>query len=355
MIVGDKNVVRVADLERDGVLALARFLLGLQRQKLPVSDAIEADLGSHMVFDRRLVHAPWCLGVGDIDAGIGVGAGAPEVGERAAAAVRHPQTRVLACPALGGVGVGRSVGVVGVEPRSVVEVGAVAALELDVIDHRVGARSPQQRCGARIDPAGVETQTRDDVVALGARLHQGLGRANALIAWSAVRQHDLGQVGVQTDQHRVRPQSQGLGDHIEPRRKIEDTMAVDGALEGGGVVGEVVALGAERADIGPLRHGGQSPDRRSGRPGRRDGLRLHLRLGRAHLAQARQGQAMVEGHHPIGRTLARHGLAAVAKANERGSLDRRRALEPDLGVDAGFVGNDDPGPGDVLEPDVLAP
>jgi hypothetical protein len=61
VIVGDQDVVGVADLQRDGVLALAGLLLGLRRQELPVGHPVEADLGADVVLDRGLVDAPGVL------------------------------------------------------------------------------------------------------------------------------------------------------------------------------------------------------------------------------------------------------------------------------------------------------
>ena len=97
--VRDRDPARVPDLERQGEAALAALLLGLQRVELPVRDAVELHLVADVVLARHLVDAAARRRVRHQQAGLRERARGPEVEERAAAAVGHPQARVLAVPA----------------------------------------------------------------------------------------------------------------------------------------------------------------------------------------------------------------------------------------------------------------
>ena len=81
--------------------ARRRFLLGLRRVEVPVLDAIELDLVEQMVLGRQLVDVSGRRRVGDVEARLREGVRRPDVGERAAAAARHPDARVLRAPASG--------------------------------------------------------------------------------------------------------------------------------------------------------------------------------------------------------------------------------------------------------------
>ena len=55
VIVGDRDVLRPADLQRHGFRALVRLLLGLRRVEVPVLDVIELDLVEEVMLGRQLV------------------------------------------------------------------------------------------------------------------------------------------------------------------------------------------------------------------------------------------------------------------------------------------------------------
>ena len=67
VIVGDRDVLRVVDLEGDRLGAGRRFLFGLRRVELPVLDAIQLDLAEEMVLGRQLVDVPRRRRVGDVE------------------------------------------------------------------------------------------------------------------------------------------------------------------------------------------------------------------------------------------------------------------------------------------------
>jgi len=70
---------------------------------------VELDLGPHMVLVGKFKDMAGSLGVGDIESRLRVRIGSPDVGEGSAAALRHPQTRILPVPSLAQVRVGRAV------------------------------------------------------------------------------------------------------------------------------------------------------------------------------------------------------------------------------------------------------
>jgi hypothetical protein len=89
VVIGDQNVVAVTNVERDRILALARFLLGLRSKKFPMGDMIEHKFRADMVLARHLIDMARRVAVGDQHPSLRIGIGAPEIGEGAAAAT-HP-------------------------------------------------------------------------------------------------------------------------------------------------------------------------------------------------------------------------------------------------------------------------
>ena len=99
------------------------------------------------------------------------------------------------------IGIGRVVVVVRIGAA------AMAAQQAHIVDQRIGARLPQHADGARIDAAGRDSEAADDVGAARGRRNDRLGRAHALEARRAILQVELGQGGMQPDEHRVRLQA----------------------------------------------------------------------------------------------------------------------------------------------------
>jgi hypothetical protein len=79
-----------------------------------------------------------------------------------------------------------------------------------------------------------------------------LGEPTALVAGRGVEQVDLGERGMQADQHRVRFQHERVADGVLAAGKVEHAVGVDGLLDRGGVVGDAVALDAEGVDVDPF-------------------------------------------------------------------------------------------------------
>jgi hypothetical protein len=131
VIVGEQDVLRVADLQRHRVGAVADLLLGLRGEEFPVLDIVEHELVAHVVLDRDLVDVARRLGVADVEAGRGEGVGAPDIGEGAAAAIGHPDAGILRVP----TAVGHRIAAAGLGRAQRLAVGggrAAAAHDLDV-------------------------------------------------------------------------------------------------------------------------------------------------------------------------------------------------------------------------------
>ena len=354
--VGDQDIVGIANLQRGRVAAFAPLSFGLRRQQFPVGDAVERDFAADMMLDRRLDDAAWSLRVGNQDAGMREGAGAPDIGEGAAAALRHPEAGILPVPAPRGIRIARGVVVVGDDARAVEQVGAVPTLELDVVDHRLGARFPEQRRRSLVGAIAVDADALDDRIAALRAFHHRLGRAHALKGGRSIGQDDLRQAGVKAHQHAVGPQPQRVADPVETGRQIDGAMRVDRLLQGGGVVRPVVAFRTQSADADPVADRRQGADRRSG-SGRQgaDGRGLQVGPVAPHAARAGQRQPIGEAVHLIGCALAGDGAAAFPEAGEDGHVGRHDILEADLSIDILLVRDDDAGFRYIFEAHVLAP
>ena len=283
-----------------------------------------------MMLGRQLVDMARRRGVRHVEARRRQRVGRPDRREGAAAAVGDPDARILAVEARPRI----------VEPdrAALGQHGAAAALDLDVVDQRGLARPPQQGRGARIDAAGPQPEPGHDRVAAPRALDQRLGAADAHVGRALVGQVDMGQARMQRDQHAVGPQLERVADAVAPHRQVEHAVAVDRALERRRVVGLVVALDAQVADIDPLGHRRQRADRRLA-PRRHLGERGHRHVGRKLARRAEPGEleAMGKVAHAVVPALAGDDPAAVAKAGEHRGVARHRVVEPDLGEDAVLV------------------
>ena len=145
VVVGDRDVLRVADLEGHGLGARRRFFLGLRRVELPVLDAIELDLAEQMMLGRQLVDVPGRRRVGDVEPRLRVGVRGPDVVERAAAAARHPDARVLRAPAPRANARARALGAEQRRADGRRKERAGEPVDLDVVEERVLARPSTAR------------------------------------------------------------------------------------------------------------------------------------------------------------------------------------------------------------------
>ena len=132
--------------------------------------------------------------------------------------------------------------------------GAVAAEEAHVVHHGICAGHPFGGDGARIDAVGVEADAGDDVGSVLGSFEERLGTADALKSRSAVGEEDAGDAGLQADENGVGLQRDRVRDAILAGGKINRAVSGDGLAERGGVVGDAIAAGAERADVDPGVH-----------------------------------------------------------------------------------------------------
>ena len=233
--------------------------------------------------------------------------------------------------------------VVGVPARAVGIVGAVPAQEAHIIHQRVAAGLPKRRHRARIDAAGEKPDARHDIVAAPGRFQQRPGRTDAGKAGRIVRQVNLGDGGVQPDQHRVGFQPDGVTHDVAATGQVQHLVRVDRLLQGRGVVGLVVAHHPQSVDIDPFAGRGQCPD--GGAEGGGKEIQLVAVPARADLAHRTgrgQNQAMLECAHGIGTGAIERcqRSAAFPEAREYRCVGGDRRLKTDLGIDVFLVGND---------------
>ena len=354
--IGNQDIVGVTNFQRSGVTAFAPLSFGLRGQQFPVGHPVQRNLAADMMFDRRLNDPSGRFRVGNQDAGMREGAGAPYIGEGAAAALRHPQAGILPVPAPRRIGVARRVVVIGIDARAIEQVGAMPALEFDIIDHRLLAGLPQQGGRPLVGAVAVDADALDDRIAALCAFDDGLGRADALKPWRPVRQNDLRQAGVQAYQHRVWAQAQSVTDAIEAGRQVDDAMGVDRPLQRVGVIRPVISLRAQRTHADPVADRGQRADRGVARSWQGiERCRLHGGFIGAHAPRAGQGQPIGEAVDLIGDARSLLGAATVPEMREHRHVGNHHILEANLRIDILFIGDDDAGLGDIFKAHVLAP
>ena len=96
--VGELEVARAVDLQGQGLGAFLPLLLELHRVEPPVGGVANDHLVADVVLEGHRVHPAARGGVRDEHAGLGVGAGGPDVLEGSAAAVGDPEAGGLAVP-----------------------------------------------------------------------------------------------------------------------------------------------------------------------------------------------------------------------------------------------------------------
>ena len=185
VIVGDGNVAGVLDRERQTERPLSALLFRLQSIDLPVGNMVQLHLIANVVFARKLVDPALGRGVRDQHPGLRERARRPDVGEGSAAAVGHPQARILTVPPAVEIGIGRMRVVV--DRRHAGHRRAVPAQKTNIVHQRVLARHPLRAHGAAIDAVGVETDSGHDVRAALRSLQQRLRRARPLKGRRRVR------------------------------------------------------------------------------------------------------------------------------------------------------------------------
>ena len=102
-------------------------------------------------------------GVGNANARLRVRAGCPNVCERPATAVGHPETVTLRIPAAVWIEIAGTVGVVRLDARSVGVERAVAAQKPDIVHERILPRHPFERHGPGVVGAGIQPDADDNV------------------------------------------------------------------------------------------------------------------------------------------------------------------------------------------------
>ncbi len=305
---------------------------------------------------RQFVHVAGRCRVGHVEARLRECVRRPDVGERSATAVRHPDAWILRTPAARREGRASTAG--GVEGRSDRgrQIRAAAAMDLHVVHERTLARHPENARRPRIDAAGVDADPAHDVGAAAWRLEHRLRRADTLVAGCGVREIELGRAGMERNQDRVRLQHDRTAHDVEAAREIQHPMGIDRLLDGARVVGLSVALYTKGVDVHPAIGG------RKRRDGRRQLVRQRAqRCGRIERVQvsdracASDHETVVEVLDAIHPSSTRLRLSTLAKSRKRRHVRTEGVLEAHLGRGVVLVADDHDRFGDVLEPAVLHP
>src|SRR6516225_3417279 len=156
--IGERDVRRIPDLQRQSKTSLASLFFCLQGIDLPVGNVAQDNLVSDMVFARQFINASARCRVGDVKAGLRKSTRRPDIHKGSATAVGDPETGILAVPATVNVRIGGLVIVVDLLPHSFVFLGSrawinstVTTEDAYIINQGILARHPLESAGARVD------------------------------------------------------------------------------------------------------------------------------------------------------------------------------------------------------------
>src|SRR6185437_11750479 len=148
----------------------------------------------------------------------------------------------------------------------------MAADEFYVVHVGAGAGLPFAGYRPGVAGAGRQADAGNDIVTAAGRLDHWLRAAEAAECGRIVGDEQLGGDGRKADEHAVRFEVQWSGKAVPALWEIEYGVAIDGGLDGFGIIGNRVALGAEGLYISPLAHvrqGGDIGGDRTGEGGQR--------------------------------------------------------------------------------------
>src|ERR1700742_404844 len=114
------------------------------------------------------------------------------------------------------IGISTVGGVVRIHASAIRIIGAVAAEEPDIIYERVFTRVPEKPDRPGVEAAGKNAETADDIGSSRRREQQRPGTLRALERRCAVRQVELCRAGVQSDEHSIRAESDGVVQQVAP-------------------------------------------------------------------------------------------------------------------------------------------
>src|ERR1039458_4413979 len=135
--IGEGKIVAIGNGHRQAIRALRPLLFHLAGINLPIGYVSENHFVANMMLAGERVDPSLGRGVGNANARLRVRAGCPNVCERPATAVGHPETVTLRIPAAVWIEIAGTVGVVRLDARSVGVERAVATQKPDIVHERI--------------------------------------------------------------------------------------------------------------------------------------------------------------------------------------------------------------------------
>src|ERR1019366_2045240 len=161
--IGEGKIAAIGNGHRQAIRALRPLLFHLAGINLPIGYVSEDHFVANMMLAGERVNPSLGCGVGNADARLRVRAGGPNICERPATAVGHPETVTLRIPSAVGIGIAGTVAVVRLDARSVGGARAVAAQKPNVVHERILPRHPFKRHRPSVIGAGIQPDAGDDV------------------------------------------------------------------------------------------------------------------------------------------------------------------------------------------------
>src|ERR1035437_590049 len=161
--IGEGKIAAIGNGHRQAIRALRPLLFHLAGINLPIGYVSENHFVANMMLTGERVDPSLGRGVGNANARLRVHAGCPNVCERPATAVGHPETVTLRIPAAVGIEIAGTVGVVRLDARSDGLERPLAPQTPPTLREPILPRHPFERHGPGVIGAGIQLDAGDDV------------------------------------------------------------------------------------------------------------------------------------------------------------------------------------------------
>lgn len=352
--VREEQVFAAAQLVRLAVRALRDLLLGLHAEEPPVFDAAHQDFMAHVVLDGDLIHHAGRFRLGNKDAGLGVGACAPNILENAAAVFGDPQAPILRIPWAVGVVVRGAGGVVGRHVFGLRRDLAVAADEFYVVHIGAAAGHPFAADSARVARRGVDADAADELPPAPAGFQHGLRRAHTGPRRAVFIDGDLRGDGAEAEERAAAAHAERIRDTVHALRQVDGRALVERRLQRGRVVGGAVADGAEITGVCPQGLRGQTDNLAQKIGGEIfEGIRFREAHPLGFGVPQRAVVAVQQRAHNVCAAAPGQDAPAFPAAQQCGDIAAPHVLQIDLRAAVFLLCDLQGGPGDVLQNAVL--
>lgn len=134
----------------------------------------------------------------------------------------------------------------------------MAAHKLHIVHIGIGRGHPLTAHGPGITGRGVDAKTIDQVPTAPAGLQNRLGGAHPGPSGAVFPEDQLGGNGVQADEGVPLPHPQGVAEQICSLGQIDSIAFIQSLLQGGGIIGNAIAIGSVISGIFQVSCGGRS-------------------------------------------------------------------------------------------------